>query len=185
MSNSENVVVEELKKYDLHCEPFTKDEMKKGKTPDRKVYKNDEFAFYCEIKEIAKDDWLGGAKPDPVFNRISDDIHTALKQFNSVNPDLEHPNVLAFVNNDERCGALDLIGVLTGHLLLDDGGAAPIYLKYSHGRIKDEKNLIHLYLWFDSFKANKVLFNFADTRHLDRLCKYLDVDPKSIENINV
>ena len=116
---------------------------------------NDEFAFYCEIKEIAKDDWLGGAKPDPVFNRISDDIHTAVKQFNSVNPDLEHPNVLAFVNNDDRCGSLDLIGVLTGHLLLDDGGAAPIYLKYSHGRIKDEKNLIHLYLWFDSFKRSE------------------------------
>lgn len=181
MSNPENVVIKELERFDLHCEPFSKEEMKHRKTPDIKVFKNDEFAFYCEIKEIAKDIWLGGAKPDPIPNRISDDIHTAVKQFKSVNPDLDNPNVLAFVNNDDRCGSLDLVGVLTGNLLIEGGGAAPIYLKYSHGRI----NRIHLYLWFDSFKANKFLFNFADTRHLDRLCKYLDIDPKSIENINV
>lgn len=185
MSDSENVVIEELDKFDLRCESFSKDDMKNRKTPDCKVFKGDEFAFYCEIKEIAKDNWLGGDKPDPILNRISDDIHTAVKQFDSVNPELEHPNVLVFVNNDDRCGSLDLVGVLTGLLLTEGGGAVPIYLKYSHGRIKDEKNRIHLYLWFDSFKANKFLFNFADARHLDRLCKYLDIDLKTIKNINV
>ena len=185
MSSSEDLVVKKLKKYDLRCEQYSKDEMKNGKTPDNKVFKNDGFAFYCEIKEIAKDNWFGGASPDPIPNRISGDIHTAVKQFNSVNPDLEHPNVLAFVNNDDRCGSLDLVGVLTGHLLTEGGGTAPIYLKYSHGRIKDEKNLIHLYLWFDSFKANKFLFNFADTRHLERLCGYFGIDPESIDNIDV
>jgi hypothetical protein len=185
MNNPENKVIAELEKYDLRCELFSKNEMKTRKTPDRKVYCRDEFAFYCEIKEIAKDDWLGGEKPDPIFNRISDDIHTAVKQFESVNPNLEHPNVLAFVNNDERCGSLDLVGVLTGHLLIDGDGSAPIYLKYSNGRIKDEKNRIHLYLWFDSFKANKFLFNSVDTRHRDRLCEYFGIDPKAIEMINV
>lgn len=185
MSNPENVVIKELEKFGLRCKPFSKDEMKHRKTPDLKVFNNDDFAFYCEIKEIAKDNWLGGAKLDPIPNRISDDIHTAIKQFESVNPDLEHPNVLAFVNNDDRCGSLDLIGVLTGHLLLEGGGTAPIYLKYSHGRIKEERNRIHLYLWFDSFKANKFLFNFSDTRHLERLCKYLNIDSNSIENMNV
>lgn len=185
MSNSENIVIKELEKFNLRCESFSKLEMKNRKTPDFKVFNKDEFAFYCGIKEIAKDNWLGGVKPDPILNRISDDIHTAIKQFESVNRDLEHPNVLAFVNNDDRCDSLDLIGVITGNLLLESGGAAPIYLKYSHGRIKDEKNRIHLYLWLDVFNNHSFLFNLADTRHIEKLCNYMNINPKSIKSLNV
>lgn len=183
MANAEDSVISEFEKYGLRCERFSKKEMRKHKTPDFKVYCCEEFAFYCEVKEIAKDPWVGGLRPDPIFNRLTDDIHTAVMQFKSVNPRLQHPNVLAFVNNDRMCGSLDLIGVITGHLLTEGGGAAPVYLNYSEGRIRDEKHHIHLYLWFDSFKANKILFNKAEQRLMARLCSYFGFDPKKIPDI--
>ncbi len=101
-----------------------------------------------------------------------------------MNPHLQHPNVLAFVNNDRKCGSLDLIGVITGYLLTEGGGAAPVYLNYSEGRIRDEKHRIHLYLWFDSFKAKKIFFNKADQRYMARLCSYFGFDPKRIRDID-
>ena len=175
ISDSEQHVVAELTQYRLRCKRFTKTEMKTQKTPDRRVYRDNTFAFFLEIKEIKHDPWLDGLRHDPIFNRLTDDIHTAVKQFDSVNPNLEHPNVLALVNNDHMCGSLDLVGVLTGHLLLEGGGTAPIYSNYSQGRIRHERQRIHLYLWFDAFKADKLLF--GDKQHRDRLCTYFGVDP--------
>jgi hypothetical protein len=80
------------------------------------------------------------------------------------------------------CGSLDLLGVLTGHLLTEDG-SAPIYLRYSEGRIKDDKNRIHLYMWFDSFKANKIFFNSINKVHFDRLCESFGFRPEDIKPI--
>ena len=51
---------------------------------------------------------FGGAKNDPTFNRLTIDIHTAVKQFDAVNPDVASPNVLTFVNHEPQCGFLDL-----------------------------------------------------------------------------
>ncbi len=178
-------VANELAKHGLRCEPFTKTEMAERKTPDFKVFRGNEFVFFCEVKEIAADPWLEGLRSDPIFNRLADDRHTAVKQFDSVNQDLQYPNVLAFVNNDHMCGSLDMIGVLTGHLLLEGGGSAGIYRKYAEGRIQKEKNRVNFYLWFDSFKANKVLFNTTDSRHLSQLCECFGVKPETIETIRL
>ena len=61
---------------------------------------------------------VGGSRNDPVYNRIADDIHQAVRQFDAVNPDLEHPNVLAFLNDPgSHSDYGDLIGVLTGQFL--------------------------------------------------------------------
>ena len=168
MNNSEELVANELSKQGLACQRFSKSEIKNGKTPDFRVFKDNQFGFYCEVKEVKKDDWALGLRNDPIFNRLTDDIHTAVKQFDAVNPDNKFPNVLAFVNNDHMCGSLDLLGVLTGGLLLEGGGMAEIYYKFSKGRIKNEKDRIHLYLWYDSFKANKVLFNQNNDSHLKK-----------------
>ena len=35
---------------------------------------------------------------DPTFNRLTDDVHQAVKQFDAVNKGQKYPNVLAFVN---------------------------------------------------------------------------------------
>ncbi len=185
MNNSEELVANELLKHGLVCQRFSKSEMKKGKTPDYSVNKDNQFGFFCEVKEVKKDNWAQGLGNDPIFNRLTNDIHTAVKQFDAVNPDNNSPNVLAFVNNDRMCGSLDLLGVLTGKLLLEKGGMAEIYQKFSEGRIKSEKDRIHLYLWLDSFKANKFFFNQNNDKHLKRLCSYFNIDPNSIKPIGV
>jgi hypothetical protein len=185
VNTAEELVLSELAKCNLRGERFSKSDMRDRKTPDYQVYKDNAFAFFCEVKEIKKDNWANGVRSDPIFNRLTDDIHKAVKQFNSVNASLEHPNVLAFVNNDEQCGFLDLLGVLSGRLMLENGGSAPLYLKYSGGRIKIEKDLIHFYLWFDAFKPQKILFNTIDTRHFDKLCNFFNIDRKDIKMITV
>jgi hypothetical protein len=185
MATAEDLIIDELAKYQLTCRRFNKTEMFKRKTPDFRVFKGDELSFYCEVKEIVKDEWANGVRSDPIFNRLSDDIHAAAKQFVSVNPSQEYPNVLAFINNDKQCGYLDLIGVITGHLLLENNQSASIYLKYSEGRIVDDKFRIHLYLWFDAFTANKFLFNTLDHRHLDKLSTYFNINRNAIKNIDL
>ncbi len=180
---SEQLVSDALAKKDLRAEGFTKPEMRDRKTPDFRVFHGRELAFYCEVKEVARDDWAEGGRSDPIYNRLTDDIHTAVKQFNSVNPDRREPNVLAFVNNDRMCGYPDLLAVLTGCFFAADGSTVPIYKQFSEGRIRNEKLQVDLYLWFDSFKANQFLFTEVDVRQLDRLCGYFGINPDAIESV--
>ena len=48
-----------------------------------------------------------GLRDDPRFNQLASDVHEAVKQFDAVNRDRKHMNILAFVNNDSMCGALN------------------------------------------------------------------------------
>ena len=98
------------------------------RTPDFRVFDDDELAFYCEVKTAQEDDWLdkkladappltlvGGGRLDSTYNRTSGHIHSATGQFDAVNPALVHANVLAIVNGDDMAGFTDLIQVLTGN----------------------------------------------------------------------
>jgi hypothetical protein len=117
ISEEESRVKLYLEELGFTSRNFSKTEKRSGKTPDFRVFSGEEIIFYCEVKSISKDHWLrnrleeqsksaapnefaGGARNDPVFNRVSSDIHEAVKQFDAVNKDLIHPNVLAFVNHD-------------------------------------------------------------------------------------
>jgi len=102
----------------------------------------------------------------------------------AVNPDRAVPSVLVQVNNDDRCGSLDLIGLVTGRLLLEGSDAVPIYVKYSEGRIRTEKFRVDLYLWYDARRVNQLVFNMADRRHLAKTDELFDVDPDSIPTIS-
>ncbi len=183
MNNSEELVAKELSKHGLVCQRFSKSELKKGKTPDYRVNKDNQLGFFCEVKEVKKDNWAQGLGNDPIFNRLTCDIHTAVKQFDAVNPDNNSPNVLAFVNNDQMCDFWDLVGVLTGGLLDKNGRVVEACYKFSEGRIKGEKGRIHLYLWFDSFKENELFFTQNNDEHLERLCGYFNITPNSIKPI--
>jgi len=169
MDSSEELVDRKLREWGFRPERFSKEEMRRSKTPDRRVYRETELVFFLEVKEVAPDDWLGGVRADPRFNRLAADIHEAVKQFDSVNPNREIANVMVFVNRDSMCGSLDLYGVLTGDALTSDGGRLPIYGKQAHGRIKNERFRVDAYLWFDDYNAFKVFINEADRRHSDRL----------------
>lgn len=183
MNADESMVAEFLAKKGLTATGFKKHERRDGmKTPDFRVQHNDVFAFYCEVKTIEKD-MSEGLRKDPVFNRLTDDIHTAVKQFDAANPKAEAPNVLALINHDRSCGFQDLIGVLTGNFIAENNQPHPIYKQFSEGRIKDEKTRIHLFLWLDDFKPERLLFSQTHVEFHKRLCGWFGVDPNDIKQI--
>lgn len=198
MANGETLVGEYLSGLGLTVARFDKEAMRHGPTPDFRVMYGTALAFYCEVKTVQEDDWLeqelaqvppgtvaGGARPDPTFNRLSTHIHGAVKQFDAVNQDCVHPNVLAFVNHDSHAGINDLVSVLTGNAYTDSGLVLPWYRTYSEGRIREEKERIHLYLWLDvgAPEPRKFWMQSHDAHHLT-LCRYLGVDPVRIKQIS-
>ena len=126
---------------------------------------------------------VGGGRSDPIFNRLTTDIHSAVKQVEAVNPDQKWPNVLALVNHDNMCGFDDLIGTLTGNLYTNSGNAHPIYKQFSEGRIKDERGKIHLFLWLDDFKPLQSLFSQTNHECHIRLCELLGINSNDIIQI--
>ena len=157
-----------LESHGLEVIPFCKAEVRAGKTPDFKVFNEDQFLFYCEVKS-SNDYWLnqkiaasseleiiGGERQDPIFNRLSKDIYDAARQFRAVNDSQEHANVLMLINQDALCSFEDLVSVLTGNFYDISGQIYPIYKKWSDGRINDSKRDIHLYIWLDSFSAKPI-----------------------------
>lgn len=201
MNKDEKLICEFLTSYSLVAKRFSKKETRKGKTPDFRVFRDETFKFFCEVKSIDKDLWLdrqfdsarpgtivGGLRNDPVYNRLTSDIHTAVKQFDAVNKDITYPNVLALVNHDKKCKIYDLISVLTGIERTNNGSALPIFPYYSEGRIRDEKKRIHLFLWIDNWadSIDSKGFLFCDTNeiHYQTLCSLFGKDPNSIKQID-
>lgn len=192
----EELVARLLAAKGLRAERFSKAERRQGKTPDFRVFKNDALKFFCEVKSVEEDTWLdkqlnvaapgqivGGLRDDPVFNRLTDDIHQAVAQFLAVNPDSDVPNVMAFVNHDSMCDEQDMVGVLTGQFLADDGASHRIYTKFSEGRIKNEKYRVHLFCWVEQGRFRSLTFNQADLAHFNALCDLFAYDPSDIKLI--
>lgn len=181
--DSELEVKNFLSTFGLEVERFDKKSMSSGKTPDFKVFQRDVMIFYCEVKNAMEDDWLnglldkaepdelvGGLRSDPVFNRLTTHIHKARKQFDAVNQAEQLPNVLAFFNEDEHSGFLDLLAVATGNAYTEGGSTLPIYKVFSEGRVKNDLQAIHLVIWLDANKSHRFLFNTINDKHLMYLC---------------
>lgn len=155
-----------------------------GKTPDFRIEMEGLLFAYCEVKS-PRDGWLdeqlresspgdivGGLRPDPTFNRISNHIHKAIGQFDAVNPDRKVPNILVFVNHDRMSSHADLRETLTGSFRADDGSDSPTMKHVSEGRIKDEKLRVDMYLWFQGRTLKpKIYLSGTDKIHDDRLCE--------------
>lgn len=192
----EELVVKLLATKGLSAKHFSKTERRQGKTPDFRVFKEEELKFFCEVKSVENDTWLdkkidaaapceisGGSRDDPVFNRLTDDIHKAAAQFSAVNSDAV-PNVMVFVNHDFLCDEQDMVAVLAGKFLADDGAAHPIYKKFSEGRIKNEKYDIHLFCWVEGDRFRALTFNLAHPIHSTALCNLLGYDQNRIKPIS-
>ena len=194
MPDSETVIAEFLGVYGLSTERYSKSERRTGKTPDYKVLHDGQLKFFCEVKNSEKDKWLdglldqaapgeivGGLRNDPVFNRLTNHIHKARSQFDAVNPEEELPNVLAFHNEDEHAGFLDLLAVTTGNFFADDGSVHPIYKNYSEGRVKTDIEKIHLFIWLDVNNPFRFLFNTINSRYQEDLCSLFRYDSSDIK----
>jgi len=182
----------------LRVERFSKAELRAGKTPDFRVYLGEELAFYCEVKTAQEDEWLdrqlavappltlvGGATPDPVYNRVSNYVANAVLQLDAVNPAVVVPNVLAIVNGDDGAGFPDLLSVLTGNAYCEGGEVWPMFREYSEGRIRELNYRVHLYLWFDAGKDGEPSKFFGETHaeHHAALCRYFSVDPAKLARL--
>src|SRR5262249_20883999 len=164
------------------CERPSKKERQTGRTPDFRVYRDDRFCFFAEVKSLrgdsALDDVLAGLDPfhtalvsrnDPTFNRITAAIHSAAGQFDALNPDHAHPNVLALVNYEQICDARALHAVLTGFFFADDGTRHRIYEQFSDGRMIEDRKRIDLYLWLNPDDESDIQFLYGNVNQQHHL----------------
>ena len=193
MDAAEQFAAEYLKQHSLRAERFSKEEMRLGKTPDFRVFRDAELAAYCEVKHVQQDVWLdeqlkeaqalqivGGLRPDPIPNRLTAHIHRAAQQFTAVNPNHYYPNILVFANSDRTCTFHgDLIGVLTGNFYSKSGVVERVFEQFSDGRIKYEKVTIDLYVWRDSWKADERprLWFWHNSLLYEHVCALIGSDP--------
>jgi hypothetical protein len=161
--------------------------MRASKTPDYRVLKSADLVACCEAKHVQYDEWLdkqlvdaqplqlvGGARHDPIFNRLTTHTHEAHKQFIAVNPRHDHPNILVFANSDRHCTFSDLLGVLTGNFYGAGGVVEPIFKEYSDGRIMFEKMTIDVYVWWNDWQAVERLWFWRNSQHYANVSALLD-----------
>ncbi len=195
-TDAEDVVATFLHRFALRCVRPTKQERRIGKTPDFRVFDGDVFKFFGEVKSVRGDDALrrplansrSGSvmveRPDPAFNRLTADVHDAVKQFNAVNRDRSRPNVLAFVNLEDMSDFGDVLAVVTGDFFASDGTRQAIYRTYSHGRMRADQRSIDMILWLDAELADPHRLHIeADAAHHATLCAGFGSDPSTIKAI--
>jgi len=176
----------------VRAERFADAEVKAGKTPDFRLFRDDHLVGYCEVKS-PRDEWLddllkdaapfqivGGPRDDATFNRIAGLVRKAVKQLDAVNPDRTLPNVLALVNWADGNHFSDLDETLTGYLRLGD--KVPTMLKTAEGRMRDEKLRVDAYVWFDGRRGQVegIFFTQSNIPHRDSICSWFNVDPSKI-----
>ncbi len=178
---------------------FSKNEMRDLRTPDFRLSRDGIVVALSEVKSFQRDAWLdeemkkvpsaegaGGIRPDPIFNRISNAVHTAFQQFDSVNSSHELYNFLVLVNHDPSARPEDLDRVLTGYEDPLHGCFEQTCVQFSEGRIRKEKRRIDLYVWMDflkahSFRVRRLFFGNPETR--DSVCKLLGIDSEEVKMI--
>lgn len=178
----------------LSAERFSQAETQAGKTPDFQVCQDGTLRAYCEVKS-PNDPWLddlldeappltlvGGARPDPTFNRLARLLSKADAQFTAVNPAHEELNILAYVNHDNKSNYNDLRETVTGYFHAADGTKHPTMMHIAEGRIGESKRRIDAFLWFDveNGRMTGAVINTVHSERLRRTCALLQIDPGRI-----
>jgi len=178
---------------------FDKNEIRSSKTPDLKLYLQDHLVAFCEVKTFQHEAWLdraleraapgelaGGLRRDPIYNRISNAVHTTVRQLETANPQHEHLNFLVLVNRDKGARREDLVSVLTGYWDPLHGIFEETHTAYSEGRIREEKRKIDLYVWMEPSPDSSLkirLFFFGNDGTKEQVCNLLGLDPKTTKVI--
>jgi hypothetical protein len=173
--------------------------MRDLKTPDFRLSREGVELAFCEVKSFQRDAWLedqlksaragelvGGLRPDPIFNRISNAVHTAFKQFESVNSDHRLLNFLFLVNHDTSAGYKDLVRTLTGFEDPLNGRFDPTCAQFSEGRIRAEKGKIDVYIWLELLTSGEIgalrhVMGNPETRQT--ACDLLGLDSAKVRDI--
>lgn len=154
------------------------------RSPDFKGCFDKKLHFYMELKTIKEDEFTNGIRNDPVFNRISSKIHIAFKQLIEINPDHLYSNIILFYNYDNSIDETYLDNIITDMFFAYDGSSHPIYKQFTR-RIKDERRLIDLFLWYQ-YEEKRMHFRFwnsAGDKYHDSLCECFGKKPYEVKNI--
>ncbi len=194
MNEAEQIVANCLADRRLRAQRFAKNEIRAAgkKTPDFRVFKGNAFQFYCEVKETTDADPLQNHMRDvgsgvriaeqrkvndiSRHSRFANRIRGAVEQFDSVNPDLEHPNVLAFVNTDNMCAPAILEEVLQGYFIKGyPFRACPASLTR---RAQTHGVRVHLFLWVNQVQSEHFVKFFPWIRTDDQTMKLVALFPE-------
>ena len=142
------------------------------KTVDFAVYYSGDLFFYLEEKtiELAPLAWKN---VDPIYNAIGKHIYEAAKQFQSINPGREVPNVLSFTNMDPARSIDDLFTTLTGHVITSRGKLQRIEVMK---KLEQRLSMIDLFLWFDQDKLVGHIGDENNTQFEEILIDVLDLE---------
>lgn len=140
--SGENIVKAFLESKGLTVEKIPEGDVK---TVDFAVYAKGGLAFYLEEKTLEPAS-LKWKRIDPVYQSIASHAHEAAKQFKSVNPARNVPNVLSFTNLDPARDVNYLFTALTGQAITRSGKIVKLE---EFVKRENTLNLIDLYLWFD------------------------------------
>ncbi|MGC9225088.1 MAG: hypothetical protein ACP5E2_14305 [Terracidiphilus sp.] len=199
LSSDEALMLDYWRRKGFEARSFPKNEMRDMKTPDFRLSQAGREVALCEVKSFQRDTWLeehmrdagsgelvGGLRSDPIYNRISNAVHTAAKQFTSVNSDHKLLNFLVLVNHDTSAKYQDLVSVLTGYWDPLHGVYEQTHTQFSEGRIRNEKTQIDLYLWLNIHKdgtlsKESLFFGNPETRL--SVCELIGINPMKIKDI--
>lgn len=111
MNEQEQIIYNFLHNKGITVLSYSKAELREynKKTPDFKVYKGQQFIFYCEVKEIREDNRIydNGVLKDNTYDIVSDCIHVSYGQFLSVNGNHNLSKVLAICSKRHGIDILD------------------------------------------------------------------------------
>jgi hypothetical protein len=180
----------------LSAERFSHAETQTGKTPDFRIRQGGILVAYCEVK-APNDPWLdelldnappltcvGGARSDPIFNRLARLLNKADAQFAAVNSARDALNILAYVNHDDASNRNDLVEILTGYFHADGGTKHPTNLRIAEELIGEAKRRIDVFLWFEASigRLTGMVFNEGDEERKLRLHALLGADNDKIQH---
>jgi hypothetical protein len=144
-----------------------------GAGADFTVVKDGIPCFVCEVKDL-EGTGVEGCVNDPALNRVTAAIEHAHRQLTARNPDHHLLNVLVLFNSDPDSEIKDLDGVMTGYFYSTEGARAPIYEKFSEGRIKDLKCEIDLYIWCQVDAGHHLYYRIVDGPHQEAVIRLFD-----------
>jgi ribosomal protein L30 len=106
----------------IEPELYSYAELRRGKTPDFKLFVNGDLRGFCEMKS-PQDDFMFETPAEgavavrenlPYHRKLGSHIRHAAKQFNAVNRHHKLPNVLAFVTHCPDIERRDLLATIAG-----------------------------------------------------------------------
>lgn len=120
-----------------------------SKKPDFRVLaKTGNEVFYVEVKVIEGPGESEGILFDPLFNKISNRIRDAYKQFQGNDPEHNLPRVLLFLADDFRIHGQTMFDFFSGRIEIE-GKIIRELKRFRFGRVRNDLGEIDLYVILD------------------------------------